>query len=59
MQRATDPQLEGGTDPVLQTLRALVDEIEAASYFNQNGGLLELSPAFVDARDLVRGYSEG
>lgn len=59
MQRATDPQLLGGTDPVLETLRALVDEIEAASYFNQNGGLLELSPAYIEARDLVRGYPEG
>lgn len=56
MQAARDPQLEGDPDPAIEALRALVEEIEHASFFDQQGRLLELSPAFLEARDLVYGY---
>lgn len=52
-----DSQLEGEADPVMGALRDLVEQIESASYFDQRGHLLELNPAFLEARDLVHGYA--
>jgi hypothetical protein len=57
MKRAKDPQREAEVDPVMGALRDLVERIESASYFDQHGRLLELDPAFVEARDLVHGYT--
>jgi hypothetical protein len=56
MKRVKDSQLEGEADPLMGALRELVERIESASYFDQYGHLLELDPAFVEARDLVHGY---
>lgn len=56
MQWAEDPQREAELDPVMGALRDLVAQIESRSYFDPHGGLLELTPAFVEARDLVNGY---
>jgi hypothetical protein len=57
MKSAKDPQFEGAADPVIGALRDLVEQIESASYFDHRGHLLELNPAFVEARDLVHGYA--
>jgi len=57
MDWARDPQLVGEADPVVRALRELVEQIESASYFDHCGHLLELDPAFVEARDLVHGYT--
>ena len=42
-------------DPVAQVLRSLVEHIQASSYFDQHGQLLELNPVFIQARELLRG----
>lgn len=57
MDWAKNPLLESEADPVMGALRDLVEEIENSSFFDQYGHLLELSPAFVEARDLVHGYT--
>jgi hypothetical protein len=57
MHGAKDPRLEGEVDPVMGALRDLVERIESASYFDQYGHLLELDPTFIEARDLVHGYT--
>jgi len=57
MKRTKDLQLEGAVDPIMGALRDLVERIENASYFDQYGHLLELDPAFVEARELVHGYA--
>jgi hypothetical protein len=57
MNWAKDPPPRDEADPVMGALRNLVEEIERASYFDQGGHLLELNPAFVEARDLVHGYA--
>jgi hypothetical protein len=49
-------QLAGDADPVLAALRAIVEQIESSSYFDQHGHPLELDPAFIEACGLVRGY---
>jgi hypothetical protein len=59
MKRAKDPHHADEVDPVMGALRDLVERIESASYFDQYGHLLELDPAFVEARDLVHGYAGG
>jgi hypothetical protein len=55
---AGDGQLGGDADPAMAALRALVAQIEASSYFDQRGRPLEMNLAFVEARDLVRGYGQ-
>lgn len=59
MKQAKDTQRESEVDPVMGALRDLVERIESASYFDQYGHLLELDPAYVEARDLVHGYGAG
>jgi len=53
---AEHSELGGAADPMMGALRELVEQIESASYFDQYGRLLELMPAFVEARVLVHGY---
>jgi hypothetical protein len=50
------PKFDLDADPVMRALRELVKQIESSSYFDQGGHLLELNPAYVEARDLVHGY---
>jgi hypothetical protein len=57
MDWANDLPPEDGADPVMGALRDLVEAIESTSYFDHFGHLLELTPAFVEARDLVHGYA--
>jgi hypothetical protein len=46
-------------DPIREALQRLVEQIESSSYFDQHGHLLELDPAFIEARELLRGYTLG
>jgi hypothetical protein len=58
MEWAINRQVRLEADPVMDALRELVEQIEGASFFDHHGRLLELNPAFVEARDLVHGYAE-
>lgn len=56
MKTGRNPKEGGETDPFKFALRELVKQLESTSYFDCRGDLLELTPAYVDARDLVHGY---
>lgn len=58
MPEAQDPNA-GEVDPVFTALRQLVEQIERADFRDRLGHPLKMNVAFLEARDLVRGYGPG
>lgn len=48
---------DGGPDPAMEALRALVDQIERADFRDELGHPLTTNVAFIEAKQLVEGYS--
>lgn len=53
-----DPRLiDPEANPALAALRALVEQIERSDFRDGLGHPLELNIAYIEARELVRGYA--
>jgi len=56
MSEPIQDQLEGSPDPVLEALRRLVEQIERADFRDRLGHPLKMNLAYIEARELARGY---
>lgn len=51
-------QLAGDDDPVWDALRRLVEQVEISNYRDESGRPLKMNEAFIEIRELLRGYGE-